>query len=369
MKSTPGEIGHGAPAFLISIGAGVVGAVLALVLGLLTFGVQATVDPRHVPLAVGTADASAAPALSQLVNNIAAEGGDRVDWRMVASRDEAQSLLDGKMIYGAVLFSPGPAGLTATVLVSGALNPNATAVAQPILTQLAEGATSAARAQRASQAPPAGTAPAASPATAVQVVTLHPTSAAGRTLPLAGSALLWIAALVGNVFVLAAAPRLRGGKPLGRIATIGAAASAAVLGTGAVLLLAWLWDSTLPIGWEVGAFLAMVGVAFALLQAGVLRWLGLAGMAVLAPLYLMAPAVAGLPPELLNAGYRAALWSWTPFRFSTEGLRSVMFLGSGAPDVQSAVLVLGGLAVAGLLLLLVPKPASRMSSAELRHAG
>jgi hypothetical protein len=36
--------------------------------------------------------------------------------------------------------------------------------------------------------------------------------------------------------------------------------------------------------------------------------------------------------------------------------------------VQSAVLVLGGLAVAGLLLLLVPKPASRMSSAELRHA-
>ena len=368
MKSTPDEISHTAPAFLISIGAGVAGGILALVLGLLTFGVQATVDPRHLPLAVGTTDASAAPALSQLVNNIAAEGGDRVDWRTVASRDEAQSLLDGKMIYGAVLFSPGPAGLTATVLVSGALNPNATAVAQPILTQLAEGATSAARAQRASQAPPGGAAPAA-PGTAVQVVTLHPTSAAGRTLPLASSALLWIAALVGNVFVLVAAPRLRGGRPLGRIATIGAAASAAVLGTGAVLLLAWLWDSTLPIGWEVGAFLAMIGAAFALLQAGVLRWLGVAGMAVLAPLYLMAPAVAGLPPELLNAGYRAALWSWTPFRFSTEGLRSVMFLGSGAPDVQSAVLVLGGLAVAGLLLLLVPKPASRTSSAALRHAG
>jgi hypothetical protein len=74
-------------------------------------------------------------------------------------------------------------------------------------------------------------------------------------------------------------------------------------------------------------------------------------MALLVPFYLMAPAVAGLPPELLNPTYRALLWSWTPFRFSTEGVRSLMFLGSGAPDVQSAQLVLGAIALGGLVLI------------------
>jgi hypothetical protein len=104
-----------------------------------------------------------------------------------------------------------------------------------------------------------------------------------------------------------------------------------------VLGLARIWDAGLPLSWEVAGFLGLVGTAFALLQAGVLRWLGLAGMAVLAPLYLMAPAVAGMPPELLNPVYRALLWSWTPFRFTAEGLRSLLFVGSGAPDVQYAL--------------------------------
>jgi hypothetical protein len=138
--------------------------------------------------------------------------------------------------------------------------------------------------------------------------------------------------------------------------SVSAAVIVGLFGSGVVLGLALLWDSALPIGWEVAGFLWLVGAAFGLFQAGILRWLGLPGIALLGALYLMAPAVAALPPELLNPIYRAALWSWTPFRFTTEGLRSLLYLGSGAQDVQTALWVCAGLAAGGLLLIIIPKP-------------
>lgn len=318
---------------------GLIGGVAATVLALLTFGVQATVSPDHLPLAVGADDSSAAPALSQLTQNISAHGGDQVSWLVVQSRVEAENLLDTKQAYGAILFSPGASGLSATVLLSGAVNPNATGIAEPILLGVAQGVGAHA-----------------------QVVTIHPTSAAGRALPLAATALLWLTALVANVFSLVLGPRLRSGAALGRIAVVGVAAAAAAVGTGVVVGLAWLWDSTLPIDWQVAGFFALAGLAFALLQAAALRWIGVGAMALLGPFYLMAPAVAGMPPELLNPTYRALLWSWTPFRFSTEGVRSLMFLGSGAPDVQPAQVLMGAIALVSLVLIAVRRKAQAAAS-------
>jgi hypothetical protein len=348
----------------------VAGAVVALLLGLLTFGVQATVEPHHLPLAIGTADAGSAAALAPVLDRVAAQGGDAVAWRRVGSRAKAEGLLDRKQAYGAVIFTAGPAGPSATVLVSGALNPAATQVAQSALTQVAEAVTSAARAQAASRQS-AGTGPTAAPAPAaasrpavapaVQVVTIHPTSATGRTLPLAASALLWVATLVTSVLALVLPPRRPGGRPLGRLLSIVAAISGALLGTAAVLALARLWDSSITFGWEAVGFLGLVALSFALLQTAVLRWLRLPGVSLLALLYLTAPAVAGLVPELLNPVYRALLWSWTPFRFSAEALRSLLFLGPSGPDVSAGTWVFSGIALAGLLLVLVPRPRLRQA--------
>jgi hypothetical protein len=340
-----GRSGHHPPAALVAVAVAAVGAIAALLIGLLTFGVQATAAPSNVPLAVG----ATSPALAPIADRVSAQGGGAVAWRTVTSRAEAERLLDGKQIYGAVLFSPGPGGPTATVLVSGALNPSATQVAEPVLTQVAAGVLTSARTQ------PAGANP------ALQVVTLHPTSPAGRTLPLAASALLWLATLVASVLLIVVGPRLRGGRPLGRLATLVAAAASALLSTAVVIGLAYGRDATLPLSWTAAGFLALVGLAFALLQAAVLRWLGLRGLAVLAPLYLMAPAVAGLVPELLNPVYRDALWTWTPFRFSTEGLRSLLFLGGDTADVRTALWVFGAIAAAGLLATIAPKPRRTVS--------
>jgi hypothetical protein len=222
------------PLPIVVVLVGLIGGVAATVLALLTFGVQATVNPDHLPLAVGADDPSAAAGIAQLTQNISAHGGDQVSWQVVQSRADAENLLDAKHAYGAILFSPGPGGMSATVLLSGAVNPNATGIAEPILLGVAQGVGAHA-----------------------QVVTIHPTSAAGRTLPLAATALLWLTALVANVFALVLAPRLRAGAAMGRIVVIGVAAAAAVVGTGVVVGLAWLWDSTLPIDWQVAGFFGL----------------------------------------------------------------------------------------------------------------
>ncbi len=101
MKSTHDEIAGGIsagsrrvpPAGLVVVGLGMVGPLVALLLGVLTFGVQATVAPRHVPLAIGTSDAAATSALASVTSRIAARGGDAVDWHTVDSRAEAERML------------------------------------------------------------------------------------------------------------------------------------------------------------------------------------------------------------------------------------------------------------------------------------
>jgi hypothetical protein len=307
--------------------AALVGALAAAVLGLLTFGAQATVSPDHVPLAVS------APS-PEIASRIAGQGGDHVSWRVV-SPSEGRKLLADKEVYGVLEL-----GSPTSVVLSGAVNPAGTQVAQQILTTVAS------------------LVPGAQPP---QVVTLHPASTAGRVAPLAGSALLWIAGLVaGLLFVLM---KTRSGATPGIGARIALPVGASVLSVGVVALLLRLWDSSLPLGWDVLGYLLLAALAFTGVQGALLRVLGFRAAAVLGPLYLIAPAVAGQVPELLHPFYRDVLWSWTPFRFAAEGVRSLLQGTASAPDVRTGLIVLGSMAVAGLIVILLP---GRRSTATTR---
>src|SRR3954469_2759369 len=310
------------PAGALALVAAVAGALVAVVLGFLTCGAQATAAPDGVPVAV------AAP--PEIAQRIAAHGGGQLDWT-IASPADARKLLEDKKVYGVLELGPGP---SATVVTSGAVNPSGTQVAQQALT----GAASA-----------LGGAP--------KQEVLHPASVAGRTAPLAASALAWIGALVAGLALTQLAQRT--GRTVGAGARLLQVAGAGVLVTAVVAGFFALWDAALPLDFGVLGFVFLAATAFAALQAGLLRLLGLRAMAVLGPLYLVAPAVAGQVPELLNPAYRALLWSWTPFRFSTEGLRSLLQGVPGAPDVTTGVWVLGALLAAGLLLALWPGRSAR----------
>lgn len=294
--------------------AALAGAVVAAVLGLVTVGVQATASPHGLPVAV-----TAPPPLRPAAEHVATLGGGAVAWR-ITSADEARKLLDDKEVYGILEL-----GQPTKVVVSGAVNPSGTQVVQQILTT------------------------AAAPA---QVETVHPASVAGRTAPLAVSILAWLGSLAAGGALLAAARRT--GRGLGFGARLTRVLASGVLMTAVVAGFFRLWDASLPLGWDVLGLVFLIATAFAAIQGALLRLLGLGAMAVLAPLYLLAPAVAGQVPELLNPAYRAALWSWTPFRFSTEGLRSVLQGTAGAPDVTTASWVLGAMLAVGLVVVLWP---------------
>lgn len=301
----------------LALVAAVAGALAAVVLGFLTFGAQATAAPDHVPVAV-----AAPPDVAQ---RIAAHGGGQLAWT-VATPAEARRLLEDKKVYGVLELAPGPA---VTVVTSGAVNPAGTQVAQQALTGAA----------------------AALGGTPKQEV-LHPVSPAGRIAPLAASALAWIGALVAGLALAQLAERT--GRTVGAAARFLQVVGAGVLITAAVAGFFALWDRTLPLDAGVLGFVLLTATAFAAVQAALLRLLGLRALAVLGPLYLVAPAVAGQVPELLNPAYRALLWSWTPFRFAAEGLRSLLQGVPGAPDVTTGLWVLGGLLVAGLVVALWP---------------
>ncbi|GAB2976337.1 ABC transporter permease [Amycolatopsis acidiphila] len=308
--------------------AALAGAVIAILLGLMTVGVQATVSPHGLPVAV-----TAPPQLRAAAAHIATQGGGALAWR-VTGPDEARKLLDDKEVYGILEL-----GQPNRVVVSDAVNPSGAQFVQQILTT------------------------AAAPA---QVETVHPASVAGRTAPLAVSILAWLGSLAAGGALLAAARRNERGLTVG--ARLTRVLASGVLMTAVLAGFLKLWDSGLPMGWSVLGFVFLVATAFAAIQGALLRLLGLGGLAVLAPLYLLAPAVAGQVPELLNPAYRAALWSWTPFRFSTEGMRSVLQGTPHAPDVTTALWVLGVLLVVGLVVVLWPgRDGNTIPAAKLRR--
>ena len=305
---------------------GLAGAVVAAVLGLLTFGAQATVHPDHVPLAV------AAPAdgpLRAAAGQISQQGGELVSWR-VSTPAEATKLLEDKEIYGYLDLTSAPA--TPRIVVSGTVNPQGAQFAQQILTEVVH--------KLAAASPGAPN---------VETVMIHPASLAGRTAPLAASALLWISGLVATLgFGLLTTRRgIRAGVGPRSLLAL----TASVGGVGVMAGFFTLWDNTLPLSWSVLGFLLLTALAFTAIQGALLRLFHLRAAAVLGPLYLIAPAVAGQVPELLNPAYRALLWSWTPFRFSTEGLRSLLMGTPSAPDVRLGVIVLASMAVAGLAVM------------------
>lgn len=337
------------PAVLITV-AVLASALVAGILALVTFGAQATATPDGLPVAVAVPDEGPAAAnLRQAAERVSAQGEGRLSWQ-ITTPEQARTLLYDKDVYGVLELGAGPTGPQATVLVSGAINPSATQITQQALT----GAGQALTAAIASQNPQLTASP-------VRVEQVNPATPAGRVAPLAISALAWIGCLVAGIALTVLADRQ--GVRLGAGGRLLAGAAVSVVVTAVIAGYLRLWDATLPLGWDVLGMIALTAVAFAAVQGGLLHRLGIQAVAILAPLYLIAPAVAGQVPEMLHPGYRVGLWSWTPFRFPTEALRSLLQRTPDAPDVNLALWVLGGMLLVGAVLLAIPKRGSQRTVA------
>src|ERR1700712_2833185 len=107
------------------------GALIAVVLGFLTFGAQATAAPDQVPVAVSAPETGP---LHGVAEQIAQHGGGALQWHLTTPAEGRKALAD-KEVYGVLELGAGP---SATVVVSGAVNPSGTQVAQQALTGAAQ---------------------------------------------------------------------------------------------------------------------------------------------------------------------------------------------------------------------------------------
>ncbi|MBB3661272.1 hypothetical protein LY15_001156 [Prauserella flava] len=335
----------GTRARTLVVGTAVAGALVAIVLGFLTFGAQVSAQPHRLPVAVAV-PGDAPPPLHAAAERVAATGGEALEWRVVDPAD-GRALLVDQDVYGVLELGVGRDGLTITAVTSGTVNPAGTQIAgQAVATA---GQRIAGALGETAVSPP------------VRTETIHDTGPAGRTAPLGISALAWVGGLAGSA--LLAVQVRRGRLRPGTGARCAHLALTGALLTGVLAGFLALWNSSWDLGWPVLGFLALTATAFVAVQGALLRWLGLPAMAVLGPLYLLAPSVASQVPETLEPAYRVLLWSWTPLRFPAEGLRSLLAESPGTDQVIVAVWVLGAMLVVGVGALLWPRRNTERGSA------
>jgi hypothetical protein len=315
--------------------AGLIGALVMVVVGLLTFGVQATVRPSEVPLAIAVPDGPAGAAVTPVAQRVAGRGGDATSWT-VATADDAAAALRVGAVFGYLSLAPAPdGGLAVSATTSGALHPGATQVAEEVLRDAAA----------ALDTPPAHTA----------VTVVDPVSPGGQVLPLAATTLLWIGGTAAGGVLLA---RSRGTR-WSRSSAVAVVLTFTLLGPAVVLGFAALWDGGTT--WTPAAigFVVLVAAGFAAVQGAVLRLAGLVGLPVLGLLYPMAAPMATQPPELITPVHRVLLWSWTPFRFAVESQRSLLYAPAPSGDVATSCAIFGAFLVVGLTVILWPNRSTR----------
>ncbi len=171
-------------------------------------------------------------------------------------------------------------------------------------------------------------------------------------LPLLFTVLLWLGSLIGSLLVWLMLHRK------GQLAT-------RFVGTqllAGVLLAVIQTFSTLAVaGWMMGMemsnygylimFLSLTAIVFFLIQSSVLNWLGFKGWPILIMIWLFGLPVVSLPPEFLSAFYKFAIYSWIPYRFSVEGLSSILFFDAGG-NLSSMLAILAVIGSVFLLLVL-----------------
>jgi YhgE/Pip-like protein len=342
--------------------------IVITIFGLAMMGTAAGAKPKSLPVALVILDkgtvlpGGGSLAFGETIGTKLMENDKiPVKWQKAGSLQEAQDDMDNQSVYGALILpedlsagiaslqTPAPHPATVRILVNDGMNAQAASAVRQILHQLADTAGKEISAQLFQQIGqktkqlPLETAQALTAPILVQEESVHPYGAnnAGGGAPNLLSQIAWIGSLVCSVTLFlassqtAAAARRR--WPV-LIAQMGAGLLTAGL---ASLFLVWMASSWY--GMELNAildtwlFLWLAASVFFLLQSSLLNWLGFPAIAILVLLLFFSIPVINMAPEFLLQATRDWLYSWTPFRFVSSGLRDVMYYGS-ARELNLAVL-------------------------------
>ncbi|WP_256759574.1 DUF3533 domain-containing protein [Cohnella sp. WQ 127256] len=357
--------------------------VVLIVFGVAMMGSVLGTKPKDLPVALVVLDQPAdlptggALAVGEMIQEkLMGNTQLPIAWKTVGSEEEARAGLDEHEYYGALIIpanlsssllslaSSAPQPATVQVIANEGMNMQAATVVKQVLGQAMKGVGLELSKQLLVQlGQQTGGQVQVSVAQAlltpfeVQEESVHPVGGnnASGSAPGLLTQIMWMGSLVTAMILfltnqktkVAVARRLS-------IKAIQTATGLIIVGAASGFL---VWMAKSWYGMELShvvdtwLILWLGGAVFFLIQSTLLNWIGYPAMGILVLLMFFSMPVLNMAPEFLSQTTQDWIYSWTPLRFVSGGLREVMYFG-GLDSVGSNATVLWAISVGFVVVLM-----------------
>lgn len=370
--------------------------VVLIVFGAAMMGSVLGTKPKELPVALVVLDKPAelptggALAVGEMIREkLTANTQLPLTWEIVESEEAARAGMDEHDYYGALvipadlssgllsLASPTPKPATVQIIANDGMNAQAATVVKQVLGQAMKAVSLELSNQLLGQIGqqtggqiPVATAQALLSPIVIQEESIHAVGVnnASGNAPGLLTQIMWMGSLVtGMILFLSIQKTVAAGARRWTVILSQTVAGVAIVGAASGFL---VWMASSWYGMELAQtmdtwlYLWLGGAVFFLLQSMLLNWIGLPAMAILVLLMFFSMPVLNMAPEFLSQTTHDWIYSWTPLRFVSGGLREVMYYG-GLDSVSTNASVLWIIGGAFLVLLLASsvKRASTKSTA------
>ncbi|MEW4282750.1 YhgE/Pip domain-containing protein [Priestia koreensis] len=164
---------------------------------------------------------------------------------------------------------------------------------------------------------------------------------------------LWLTTFISSMILFVAMRKITHTKP--RLSSIAAQLVTGLLFVGVIsavmlTIATSVLNANITDVLSLSVFVFFVGYMFFLLQNALLNWIGFAAAPIFLLLFFFSMPILSLPKEFLPSLTNDLLYSWVPFRFSVDGMRSLLFFDGYHIGTPGSVLGLIGI---GSLLVMV----------------
>ena len=313
---------HSKKKYLAPVGA----LLLALLLVTVITFPMLSMEVKDIPVAVFSQDEGmqtpngTVNAGETMVKQITKSGNKALDWDVLKSKQEVQDALDEGAYY-AVFTIPQDFTKTAAMGGENALKVTLDQGKNPLVSNSLTGMLTAMSEKSGMK---------------LQTEIIHSTADYGMLamfLPMACIMFLYIGSLLTslmttkNVGLQYGAAKGRAGASYG-IQLLYLICGALVLGFAAVAIIRGVTGIELEIG-KIGIMLAIIAGGIMLLTNGCINLLGTKGIAVPVLIFFLGMSLMSIPHQFLPGFWDAAVASWEPLRYFGEGLRALLYQGSG----------------------------------------
>ena len=323
-----------------------VGALLLalLLVTVITFPML-SMEVKDIPVAVFSQDegmktpGGTVNAGENMVKQITKSGNKALDWDVLKSNQEVQDALDDGTYY-AVFTIPKDFTKTAAAGGENALKVTLDQGKNPLVSNSLTGMLTAMSEKSGMK---------------LQTEIIHSTADYGMLamfLPMACIMFLYIGSLLTSLMTTKNVGLQYGAAKGGVGASYGIQllyliCGALVLGFAAVCIIRGITGVELEIG-KIGIMLAIIAGGIMLLTNGCINLFGTKGIAIPVLLFFLGMSLMSIPHQFLPGFWDAVVASWEPLRYFGEGLRALLYQGSGlwnCATVASIVLAAVGVAV------------------------